>query len=242
MHITTNDISLIRFDLPIVEGSAPNEPKCNTHIHIRNTCTLDRCKQKRKKEEQKKKKFGNNFWRRGGRAGGGRGVRVGKKSEKFTVFIRIGYKKKKKRQIRTRSIGECSPRSNRATLHSMTFHSRSSEDNHSSIDPSSFAFQCFGPPSSMSTQRNNIRCISRIFNSLARRPERSSIFSNKNHTRQYDTQTIVLFSGHCSTVFDAHRLQTIIYWYQGGIYTPIRQLKRYITYIINVSRGKEEKE
>lgn len=99
MHITANDISLIRFDLPIVEGSAPNEPKCNTHIHIRNTYTLDRCKQKRKKEEQKKKKFGNNFWRRGGEGGRGRGVGVGKKSEKFTVFIRIGYKKKKKDKL-----------------------------------------------------------------------------------------------------------------------------------------------
>lgn len=147
--------------------------------------------------------------REGGRGrGGGRGW--GRKVRN-SLFLYASVIKKKKRQIRTRSIGECSPRSNRATLHSMTFHNRSSEDNHSSIDPSSFAFQCFGPPSSMSTQRNNIRCISRIFNSLARRPERSSIFSNKNHTRQYDTQTIVLFSGHCSTVFDAHRLQTIIY-------------------------------
>lgn len=232
--------SLSRFDLPIVEGSAPNEPKCNTHIHIRNTCTLDRCKQKRKKEEQKKKKIWKQFLEERGEGGGG-GWGWGRKVRN-SLFLYASVIKKKKRQIRTRSIGECSPRSNRATLHSMTFHSRSSEDNHSSIDPSSFAFQCFGPPSSMSTQRNNIRCISRIFNSLARRPERSSIFSNKNHTRQYDTQTIVLFSGHCSTVFDAHRLQTIIYWYQGGIYTPIRQLKRYITYIINVSRGKEEKE
>lgn len=85
--------SLSRFDLPIVEGSAPNEPKCNTHIHIRNTCTLDRCKQKRKKEEQKKKNLETIF---GGEGGGrGRRVGVGKKSEKFTVFIRIGYKKKK---------------------------------------------------------------------------------------------------------------------------------------------------
>lgn len=74
--------SLSRFDLPIVEGSAPNEPKCNTHIHIRNTCTLDRCKQKRKKEEQKKKKFENNFWRRGG---GGRGRGGGGGEEKWEI-------------------------------------------------------------------------------------------------------------------------------------------------------------
>lgn len=98
MHITANDISLIRFDLPIVEGSAPNEPKCNTHIHIRNTCTLDRCKQKRKKEEQKKKKIWKQFLEeRRGRAGAG-GWGWGRKVRN-SLFLYASVIKKKKDKL-----------------------------------------------------------------------------------------------------------------------------------------------
>lgn len=96
MHITTNDISLIRFDLPIVEGSAPNEPKCNTHIHIRNTCTLDRCKQKRKKEEQKKKNLETIFGgEEGGRAGAGGWGWERKVRNSLFLYASVIKKKKK---------------------------------------------------------------------------------------------------------------------------------------------------
>lgn len=84
--------SLSRFDLPIVEGSAPNEPKCNTHIHIRNTCTLDRCKQKRKKEEQKKKIWKQFLEERGGGWGWGRKVRN-------SLFLYASVIKKKKDKL-----------------------------------------------------------------------------------------------------------------------------------------------
>lgn len=79
-------------------------------------------------------------------------------------------------------VGECLTVEHRAT-HSMTF----TVDLQKTITAQSilpvFAFQCF-TPSSMSTQRNNIRRISRIFDSLARTPEKSSIFFR---TRIYET-------------------------------------------------------
>lgn len=103
-----------------------------------------------------------------------------RKSEKFThvLYASVIYKNTNTDTI----VGECLTVEHRAT-HSMTF----TVDLQKTITAQSilpvFAFQCF-TPSSMSTQRNNIRRISRIFDSLARTPEKSSIFFR---TRIYET-------------------------------------------------------
>lgn len=160
------------------------------------TCTLDRCKQKERKKERKKEEKGKKT--KGTRVFsaihsnvvamkknletifGGEGKKKKRKSEKFThvLYASVIYKNTNTDTI----VGECLTVEHRAT-HSMTF----TVDLQKTITAQSilpvFAFQCF-TPSSMSTQRNNIRRISRIFDSLARTPEKSSIFFR---TRIYET-------------------------------------------------------
>lgn len=252
MHITANDISLIRFDLPIVEGSAPNQPKCNTHIHIRNTCTLDRCKQKRKKEERKggekkkrnaffsaihnncdEKKFGNNFWRR-------EGGKKKKSEEKFTVFIRVGYTKDK--LYRTRSIGECSPRSNRATYTRWPF----------TVDPQkTITAQSILPVLLFNALDPRRRCLRNAITSVVYRAYSIHSLVDPRDHRSFRTRITRDSTTHkpsfsflwalldClrSTPFTNDNI-LVSGWYLWRRYVSLNV----ISHILNVSRGKEEKE
>ena len=203
------------------------------------TCTLDRCKQKERKKERKKeekgkktkgtrvfsaihsnvvamkKKFGNNFWRRGK-----------KKKEKWEIhscFICIGYiQKHKYGHDRWRMLDG---RTQSDTLDD--FHSRSSEDNHSSINPSSFCFSMLYPVVDVYATQQHPSYIAHIRFTRSYTREIIHLFSNKNLRDSTTHQPSFSFLGiaRLSSIHTNDNIDII-----RVVYTPIRQLKRYYIY------------
>lgn len=204
------------------------------------TCTLDRCKQKgRKKERERKKKREKKrkalaFFQRSTVTSlrwkkiwkqflEERGKKKKEKWEIHSCFIRIGYiQKHKYGHDRWRMLDG---RTQSDTLDDL--HSRSSEDNHSSINPSSFCFSMLYPVVDVYATQQHPSYIAHIRFTRSYTREIIHLFSNKNLRDSTTHQPSFSFLGiarlssmHTNDNIDIIRV----------VYTPIRQLKRYYIY------------
>lgn len=203
------------------------------------TCTLDRCKQKERKKERKKEEKGKKT--KGTRVFsaihsnvvamkknletifGGEGKKKKEKWEIHSCFIRIGYiQKHKYGHDRWRMLDG---RTQSDTLDDL--HSRSSEDNHSSINPSSFCFSMLYPVVDVYATQQHPSYIAHIRFTRSYTREIIHLFSNKNLRDSTTHQPSFSFLGiaRLSSIHTNDNIDII-----RVVYTPIRQLKRYYIY------------
>lgn len=190
----------------------PNEPKCNTHIHI-NTRVLstdvNKKKERKKKREKKRKALAffqrstvtslrwKKIWKQFLEE---KGKKKGKVRNSLMFYTHRLYTKT---QIRTRSL-ENAWRSN--TERHTRWPSQSIFRRQSQLNQS-FQFLLFNALPRRRCLRNATTSVvyrAYSIHSLVH-PRNHPSFFEQEFTRQYDTPTIVLFFGHCSTVFDAHK-------------------------------------